>query len=213
MTLQYSCFISYRNPRIGENLAQHRKIVTDFYKTLAGELAMHVEEPVYIDKQRLKPGFFFNESLAESLCRSACMVMLYTPTYFHLEHPYCAREFRAMEELESARLGQVNHPSMASTGLILPVVIRGRDWLPPYVSDKRTYHELATLNLLKKRITSHSRYQEAIRQTARYVRGVCAILRETPEVFGQCTKFKLPEEVEIEDWLEDVAQYKPEFPI
>ena len=78
-------------------------MIEDFFFTLSAELEFLVDKPPYLDRDRLKGGEFYNEALASNLCKSACLVVLYTPVYFSLDHMYCAREYRAMEQIELAR--------------------------------------------------------------------------------------------------------------
>ena len=96
MPLVYSCFISYRHDYV--------QIAEDFQDALENELSLLINLPVYRDEERLQGGDFYNSRLAKALCRSACMVMIYTPRYFDARSTYCAREFRAMELLEEDRI-------------------------------------------------------------------------------------------------------------
>jgi len=60
--------------------------------------------PVYLDKQRLQPGFRWHPALSKALCQSRCMIAVYTDVYFSRE--YCLREWTAMTELEMKRVGK-----------------------------------------------------------------------------------------------------------
>src|SRR6185295_732253 len=51
-------------------------------------------EPIYVDKERLKPGFHWPTELSRALCHSRAMLAIYTEDYFSSE--YCAREWEAM---------------------------------------------------------------------------------------------------------------------
>ena len=102
MPFRYSCFISYR---AGDRQRENPYTVTllkALQKHLGHELGLLLEEEVsqvFVDWRRLQGGYFFNATLAHALCQSVCMLVVYTPTYFSLVHPYCAREYRAMEAL------------------------------------------------------------------------------------------------------------------
>ena len=65
------------------------------------------------------------------------MVMIYTPTYFDKDRTYCAREYKAMENLETQRLEMLGYQRNFQHGLIIPVVYRGVDIFPAYVSGIR----------------------------------------------------------------------------
>ena len=96
MSFKHSCFISYRHGH-GELT---ERILTDLSTALSNELGLLRNEGVFVDRERLQGGMFYNEALARALCESACMVMIFTPTYFDTAHTFCAREYKAMEELE-----------------------------------------------------------------------------------------------------------------
>ena len=78
--------------------------IDDLCAALRNELAVMIEEDIFIDRERMRGGTLFDPSLARALCKSVCMVVIYTPTYFSKKHSYCAREYRAMETLEQQRL-------------------------------------------------------------------------------------------------------------
>jgi hypothetical protein len=63
------------------------------------------------------------------------MIVLYTPAYFDPDALYCAREYRAMLDLE-ARRGRLLVDELAGKSLIIPVVIRGSDELPAILSNR-----------------------------------------------------------------------------
>jgi hypothetical protein len=97
---KYSCFISYRH---GQGYIKQR-FIEELHRALADELELLRGQPVYVDKDRLQGGDFYNEALARSVYESATQIIVYQPDYFDLSHPYCAREYRAMRSLESERL-------------------------------------------------------------------------------------------------------------
>jgi hypothetical protein len=61
--------------------------------------------PDLFDEKALKVGDQYNQELAFQLCRSACMVMFFSPLHFDVQHPYCALEYQAVLDLERQRLG------------------------------------------------------------------------------------------------------------
>src|SRR5262245_13808013 len=99
MAINYACFISYRH---GQSQLSER-IISDLATALSNELSLYTSKKVYVDRERLKGGDFYNEHLARALCESACMIMVFTPTYFDEQSTFCAREFKAMEFLEAKR--------------------------------------------------------------------------------------------------------------
>ncbi|MFZ1005190.1 MAG: TIR domain-containing protein [Candidatus Sulfotelmatobacter sp.] len=119
MPLKFSCFISYRH----SSVASGASFVRDFVGGFAEELDRWANYHICFDEERLQPGDFIDESLAANLYASACMVVLYTPTYFNTERMFCSREYFGMLDLEKQRIpllgGQDEH------GLIFPIALRG----------------------------------------------------------------------------------------
>src|SRR5215510_8791933 len=92
MPFKYSCFISYCHGK--EDLV--RTFIEELKKALKRHLDAYLDEGVYIDEERLRGGDLYNEKLAEAICQSVCMIVVYMPKYER--HPYCLREYAAMEE-------------------------------------------------------------------------------------------------------------------
>lgn len=84
MGFQWSCFLSYRHSN-KDGLA----LVEAVHDKLKFELGMH-ELQLYRDV-RNAPGTLYNQLIAETLCASVCMVMMYWPAYFSGKHLLHAR--------------------------------------------------------------------------------------------------------------------------
>ena len=95
-----ACFISYRHGQY----AIKERFIRELDIGLAAELELLRNEGVYVDYERLNGGQFIDTNLARAIYESACMVMIYHPTYFDPRNAYCAREYRAMCALETDRL-------------------------------------------------------------------------------------------------------------
>ena len=86
MGFRYACFVSYCH-------GQHElmKGFIDQLKTaLKAELELLMNEELYIDEERLSPGYRYNEELARAICQSVCMIVVYSPKYERQE-VLCAR--------------------------------------------------------------------------------------------------------------------------
>ncbi len=117
---KYACFISYSH---GEE-ALVKNFIDQFKAALKAYLEPWMDEEVFVDVDRLKAGFKYNEALAEAICQSVCMIVVYSPVYER--RPYCGREYEAMERLEKQRLAHLAGAAGAGfNGLIIPVVLRG----------------------------------------------------------------------------------------
>src|SRR5688500_15915285 len=117
MRFQNSCFISYRH--LDSELQV--RVVQDLHKGLKDELAFHTPCPVYLDDKRLQAGYRFNEALADALCRSVCMIVVFSPTYFSEENTYCAREWLGMLRLQQRRTRLLSEKPAQFMGLIVPI--------------------------------------------------------------------------------------------
>jgi hypothetical protein len=138
MPIKHACFISYRHGQ--RKLAE--RIINDLSDALASELEAWLEQDVYVDRERLKGGEFYNEALAQALCESVCMILIFTPTYFSIDHTFCAREYKAMERLEEQRFQALGGRVDKRRGLIIPIVFRGEDYLPKEIKERRLYYNL-----------------------------------------------------------------------
>jgi hypothetical protein len=117
----HACFVSYRHPASAGGLEE--KLITHVVKAIKDHIEVITHKyQVYIDMPRMVPGYQYDERLAQAICRSACMVVVYWPSY--LESDYCLKEIRTMLEIEKKRrraLGVLLH----GCRLFIPVILRG----------------------------------------------------------------------------------------
>ena len=128
---KYACFISYRHGQ-GDLI---KDFIEELQKALENRLGLlGVSLKVFVDTDRLKPSYSVSPGLAEAICQSVCMVVVYNNGYFDKTNPFCAKEFCAMLELENERLRANNiDPKL---NLIIPVLLRKSDRLPPEIFDR-----------------------------------------------------------------------------
>jgi TIR domain-containing protein len=201
MSFKYACFISYRH---GQR-ATAEALTENLYKALAGEISLWLNEDVYLDKERLRGGDFYNEALSRALCQSVCMVVLFTPIYFDSEFTYCAREYLAMESLERYRLGLLGDLSVQEHGLIIPVVCRGRELLPDVIKRRRNFFDFEKYYLGSTSLPSKGKVLSDIQDIARYIRARYEELTNLPEdPTNDCTTFDLPSEAEVRRWIDSL---------
>ena len=85
MLFRHPCFISYA--RGNQDLI--RGFLTQLTKALSSSLEPYLfEEGPDVD-QELQPGERFDQKLADAICRSVCMIVIYYPKYG--AHRYCLR--------------------------------------------------------------------------------------------------------------------------
>ena len=208
MPFDYSCFISYRH---GQRKLSER-IVSDLEEALSEQLELTRNEKVFLDRDRLQGGAFYNEALSEAICKSACMVVVYTPTYFDREHSYCAREFHAMEKLEEKRLKLLGLNTDKNHGLIIPIAFRGVDDIPSSIKDRRLYFNFEKFEPRDPPLRKHRLYSSEIRKIADYIADRCkAFDKLGQDPFSGCQKFKLPDKDFIVNWLGELAPLQTPF--
>jgi hypothetical protein len=198
MPLDFSCFVSFASAQ--EKVLE--PLVSDLVRGLKQEIYVLTRKEVWIDSERLEGGQRFNERLATDLCKSVCMVVLYTPLYFDIEHTYCAREYRAMEILEERRFTSFNGKLDKSNGLILPIIVRGEKTFPRAIRDERQCYFFDDILLADPEVKLRSRYADQIRQMSEYIFERCNSFDGLPEdVCADCDEFVLPSDVEAREYL------------
>lgn len=193
---RYACFISYRNPKHDVLV----KFIRKFRDELGGCLELYLDPAdfgVYLDEERLKGGDFFNKQLAESLCRSLCMVMIYTNPYFHEEKRYCAREYSAMESLEKKRV-----PLDENYGLIIPISVMGFEDVPDTIKKNRTCYDFSQCFLRGGKLNYGDR--KKINDIARRIFEIYKEMDGQSSILcSECPSFEFPDETapEVEKLL------------
>jgi hypothetical protein len=196
MAFKHSCFISYRHTKEYKGRRFTERIVED----LKAELDFRVAQGVFRDIERLKGAEFYNEALATALCQSVCMVVLYWPTYFDHEHLFCAREFKAMEELEEKRLGLLP-PEERANSLIIIVALRGFDQIPAEIRAKRLCKDFERFTL-KPNMRQDPSFQLTMLEIGSYIADRCrAVLGAAGISFATCDSFRLPTEDQVRPWV------------
>lgn len=164
------------------------------------------DAPIYFDENGLKVGDQFNEELAFQLCRSASMVMFFSPLHFDTLHPYCGLEYQAMLRLEKQRLG-VGTPDLRNKGLIFPVVFRGLRCLPLEISTSRNYVNFD--HIIVESDFEHRDCQQRLYEMAEQIYLRYEALSNV-QAFAKtdCNQFRFPDKEEIWDWLMEVSQIR-----
>jgi hypothetical protein len=212
MTFKYSCFISYAN----NEGCLTSKLIDDLYQALSDELGVLLrDEKIFVDKERLRGGDYINESLASIICESVCMIMVYTPTYFHRDHLYCAKEFKAMQLIEKRRLKLLENKANVTYGLIIPIILRGETVCPKGIIGNRIYYNFE--NYL------HGSGRTNILRTnkiyALCIKNIAQVIYERYDLFSglwdpkiKCKNFKLPNDAQVETLLKKTGVYRQNFP-
>ena len=197
MPFEHACFISYCH--------NEGKLMTGFMKQLVEALNSTIEiylknKKVYIDEE-LVPGADYQKDLARAICKSICMVVVYTPAYNQSD--FCLKEFTAMEVIEKKRKLQMQLlGKRIENSLIIPIVLRGGNMLPPKIKDIE-FIDFSKLSLadLVKNIFENEKIIDKIETVAKTIQEHDENFREIADVCGDCDSFTLPTEGEITSWF------------
>jgi hypothetical protein len=205
MPLRYACFISYRHYEDNE-LA--KSVIDGVYTALKNELDFLVgPDRVHRDDHGGLPvGAKIPEMLSLNLCESACMVVIYGPDYFSQDSTWCAREFKAMLDLEEARLALLTNPLDRAQGLIVIIVFRGKDRLPEALKQNRIVRYFDSYSLYEPIIPKNPQLGPLIKEIAEYIYDRFRTLQMLPtDPTAGCATFNLPDEMTVQDWLNQLA--------
>lgn len=179
--------------------------MTGFMKQLAEALNSTIEiylknKKVYIDEE-LQPSDDYKKVLAKAICKSICMVVVYTPAYNQSD--FCLKEFTAMEVLEKKRISQMQLlGKKIDNRLIIPIVLRGENMLPPKIKDIQ-YIDFSKLSLcdFAKNILKNEKIIDKLETIAMVIQKHDENFREIADICGDCDSFMLPTEAEITNWF------------
>jgi hypothetical protein len=183
MAYEYASFISW--PHMQEELGV--MFIKSLKKALDDSLEPHVQERIYLDEERLAPGYNFEPALATAMCKSACWVLVYSPRY--LKQDFCRAEYQAMQLLEVERRRTLAGKLPREHGLIIPVLFRGEDeQIPDEIRTARHYADFRKFSLVDSDISRNKRYVRKIEQIAKYIASLCAL----PAATQACDTFEMP---------------------
>ena len=197
MPLKYSCFISYCHGQ--GNLM--KSFIDQLKKALEDYLEPWLDEKVFIDEDRLQPGYHYNDVFANAICQSICMIVVYSPKYER--HSYCLREYQAMESIEKKRLELLGDKSFPGQGMIIPIIFRGeKEDIPLKFENCIHYSDFSKFTLASVDINTNPEFIIQIEKIAKYIYKCYKNLNEQTDICSECNSFKLPTDEEIQPWRE-----------
>jgi len=129
------------------------------------------------------------------------MIMLYTPLYFDTEHAYCARELKAMQDLEEERLKFLKDKS---NGLIISVILRGEKMFPE-VMKRGKFYDFTKFFFNSPSEKLREKYAAQINEIAGYIIERCYSLESVAQQLSHdCDKYCLPTLEVTRSFVEDV---------
>lgn len=207
MNFEYSCFISYRHDQ-GEVFDT---FMDQFLKALQSELKMLLDIDIFKDREKLITGSILDKNLAKALCKSVCMIFIYTPKYFNREKTYCAREFLLMKNIEKNRFSKVAKPQLNS--FIMPVVLRGKDNFPSAIFENEPiYADFEKFTLVDSReISRNPDFYPEIQNIAKQIQARHSEFSDT-DPDDDCNNLEFADENTVKSWLNTVVIAKQKMP-
>ncbi|MEO5372975.1 MAG: toll/interleukin-1 receptor domain-containing protein [Alphaproteobacteria bacterium] len=186
MTIQYACFVSYR--RLSD--LSTKAFIKQLECAIRNHLERLREDGVFIDYNDIRCGDELEEKVAQAICVSSCMVVVYCPAYDN--SLYCRRELAAMIELENMRK-QVIGDQLPAKRLIFTIVYGGSDSdIPQWIKDT-IYIDMRKFSLLSKKIYLDKELDKKIREMVMSIWERHKIIDAASDKFTiDCTTFKLP---------------------
>jgi hypothetical protein len=208
MPFRYACFISYCHGQYDLT----KQFIEQLKHALKSELEPMLDEEVYIDEERLRPGYRYNEALATAICESICMIVVYSPRYER--HPYCLQEYSAMEALERRRIELLGPGVPRDRGFIIPVVFRGdiAD-LPPRIRNRLHCCDFSRFTLATSDLSRNPEYVADIRRMAQVIYEHYRAFDESHlDPCSSCSAFELPSVDSVSPWRGQHGRARPLFP-
>jgi hypothetical protein len=186
-----ACFISYRHP--AAKGGREEKVIGHVVKAITDHVQMYTHDhEVYFDEKRLVPGYKYDEKLAEAICRSACMIIVYWPSY--LESAYCKREIEAMLDIEEKRR-KVLGAELHGCRLFIPVILRGNfEELPERVTKGCQYLDYKAQAVSPDfNIGDDDWMSGELYRIAEYIKSLCDKMKKASQpLFGNCLQYGFP---------------------
>lgn len=202
---EYLCFISCAST--------NRDFAKDLEEALGKELKRYVRDKgLFVYDKMLDGGDFVDEIIQSALCKSLCMIVIFTPNYFDKKYTYCTREFKGMEWLEKQRFSLLDSSEQTKHGLIIPIIFRDPEHFPEEIKNKRHYLDFSNYYVGYKSLSKHPKYVPEIMKLAKYIFEIYLNF-QGKDIFNDCDKFKLPSHDEVMPWLEkEGCPRAPKFP-
>src|SRR5262249_49452803 len=128
---------------------------------------------------------------------------------------YCLREYAAMEELEQKRF-QKGGVKDKRRGLIIPIVFRGPEYLPPTIKDQRQCYDFSRFTLADTRIGNNPAYVTQIEEIAQRVFKFYRDFKDQElsgqDVCSDCSSFSLPAPEQLQPWRDKARPPIPPLP-
>lgn len=187
---QHSCFISYRNGSRNDLLDT---FATQIHEALHSELESQLDEmTVFLDREVLEGGQVLHIKVGGALCRSICMVIIFTRNYLSEKKLFCAAELYAMLQCEESRFEKIKQDNFEN-GLIITIALRNSDKIPDILRE-RLFYDFSKYTLSEAPIKANPNYNSQIQKIANYIaERYDEMKKNEAELCEPCKDFTLPD--------------------
>ncbi len=211
---KHGCFISYRNGNKDDKLDLLNSFAEQICDALETELRTQLDnKPVFLDKRSLQGGYILNPTIAGSICRSVCMVVIFTRNYLSEDKLFCASELYAMLECEKARHETIGIAN-PDKSFIITIVLRNPDHVPK-ILEKRLFYDFSPFTLAEEQIRLNPNYAATIAKIASYIADCFEEMEGHERKICQgCEQFSMPDVDEVDGKkiiLDFIGKHKKKF--
>jgi hypothetical protein len=135
------------------------EIVRAFSKALENRFRDDGGASVFLDVDRIKPGYVWDETLRASLCRSAVTIVFLVRSYFESE--FCRLEWGISQSLSALRLS--SEPQLSS---IIPILLARNLPLPREVNRIQFDKDFQELLVYGRDVTTHENWNRIVNDVA-----------------------------------------------
>jgi TIR domain len=204
MELKYSCFISYPSPK--ERNSDLERFVLALNDVLRRKLDGFVGQEVFFDRDGLKPGGAHQQDIANALCHSGCMFLVYVPAYG--KNDYCLREFSFMEQMQAKRKAILGQNAPPDLNFIVPVsLVAPTAWPAELRPISRTAADFSAFmvktEMGQRSLSADILSVQNVSRLVAHVRTCCALLETHAEVLKNsrcCDGQQLPPAKTLSHW-------------
>jgi len=222
MNFKHACFISYRNgDRKDKDMDPRRQDIRDTINAFAQDLRdelkrelltymSHREALVFLDQDKdcLKEGDPLMPTISKAVCKSVCMIVIFTRHYLDEEFLTCAAELEGMLRRLEHRCQKIGVSPEISTDWIATAIFREPDRVPAILK-KNLYYDFTGYENSSTPLRDNPNYCNHIKTLAKEVADFWEKMaaHDPPINFcDDCDTFALLDPSENEDELRDFVK-------
>jgi hypothetical protein len=183
MSFKHACFISYRNgDRNDKNLDTRSQDIQDTLNAFAKDLRDELKREllthtnnrkclIFLDQDKpdcWKEGDPLMQTFSNAVCKSVCMIVVFTRHYLDKDHLTCAAELEGMLRRLDARCEKIGIKTENSTNWIATAVFREPDRVPDILK-KNLFFDFTGYENSSTPLRDNKEYQKNIKTLAKSI--------------------------------------------